>query len=186
MGGASLGGSAFHGRLRASSTQLLWLGVVMLILGAVALVFPLISTLVATLLVGWTLLFAGTFTFIGAFSIHGTGPFFGAMLTGLISFAAGVFLLLNPLHGAVALTLLLGVIFMFQGAFEIVFAFETRPHQGWWWMLISGLASVLMAVLIAAGWPAISVFLLGILLGVNFITTGVGYIFVSRAAKAAS
>jgi len=184
MSDASLGGSAFHERLRASSTQLLWLGIIMLVLGVVALVFPMISTLVATLLAGWTLLLAGVITFAGAFSIHGTGPFFGAMLTGLISFAAGVFLVFNPLHGALALTLLLGVIFLFQGAFELAFGFETRPHPGWQWMVVSGVASIVMAAFVAAGWPAISLVLLGILLGVNFITTGLGYIFVSRAAKA--
>ncbi|MEJ1970382.1 MAG: DUF308 domain-containing protein [Rhizomicrobium sp.] len=171
----------FHGRVRASSGRLLWLGIALTVLGVAALVFPIVSTLVAALLVGWTLLFAGAFTFAGSFSIHGTGPFFGALLTGLISLAAGAFLLFNPLGGAVALTLILGVIFMLQGAFEIFFAFELRPHAGWQGMLLSGLASVVMAILIAAGWPGVSVFLLGILLGVNFITTGLGYIFVSRA-----
>jgi uncharacterized membrane protein HdeD (DUF308 family) len=53
-------------------------------------------------------------------------------------------------------------------------------------MLISGIASIVMAVLIAAGWPAISVIVLGILLGVNFLSTGFGYIFVSRALKPAA
>ena len=51
-------------------------------------------------------------------------------------------------------------------------------------MLISGLARV-MVVLIAAGWPGISGIGLGILLGVNSLSTGVGYIFVSRALKPA-
>jgi uncharacterized membrane protein HdeD (DUF308 family) len=41
-----------------------------------------------------------------------------------------------------------------------------------------------MAVLIAAGWPAVSVIVLGILLGVNLLTTGFGYIFVSRSLRA--
>jgi uncharacterized membrane protein HdeD (DUF308 family) len=121
----------------------------------------------------------------GSFSIHGTGPFFGALLSSLISIAAGAFLLFNPLAGVVALTLVIGVIFMFQGVFEIFFAFEMRPHAGWVGMLLSGGASVAMAVLIAAGWPTISTIVLGILLAVNFISTGIGYIFVSRASKTA-
>jgi uncharacterized membrane protein HdeD (DUF308 family) len=79
---------------------------------------------------------------------------------------------------------MVGIIFIIQGAFEIFFAFETRPHAGWVGMLISGVASVVMAVLIAAGWPAVSVIVLGILLGVNLLTTGFGYIFVSRSLRA--
>jgi uncharacterized membrane protein HdeD (DUF308 family) len=183
MSDTSFADSLFHGRLRAASGRLFWFGLVMVVLGIAAIVFPIFSTLVATLLVGWVLLIFGIITLVGSFSIHGTGPFFGALLLSLLSIAAGVFLLFNPLAGAVALTLLVGVIFMFQGAFEIFFAFEMRPHTGWVGMLISGIASIVMAVLIAAGWPGISVVVLGILLGVNFISTGLGYIFVSRALK---
>jgi uncharacterized membrane protein HdeD (DUF308 family) len=184
MNGATLNESLFHGRLRGSSGGLLWLGIALVILGIAAILFPIVSTLVAALLVGWVFLISGIFLLVGSFSIHGTGPFFGALLLSLLSIAAGVFLLFNPLAGEVALTLMVGVIFIVQGAFEIFFAFETRPHGGWVGMLISGIASVIMSLLIAAGWPAVSVIVLGILLGVNLLTTGFGYIFVSRSLRA--
>jgi uncharacterized membrane protein HdeD (DUF308 family) len=183
MSNTSLGDRLFHERLRESSGRLFWLGLAMVALGIAAIVFPIVSSLVATLLVGWVFLISGGFTFFGSFSIHGTGPFFGALLFSLISIAAGVFLLFNPLAGAVAITLVVGVIFVLQGVFEISFAFEMRPHPGWVGMLISGIASVVMAVVIAAGWPGISVIVLGLLLGVNFLSTGLAYIFVSRALK---
>ncbi|HEY1836204.1 MAG TPA: HdeD family acid-resistance protein [Rhizomicrobium sp.] len=175
--------TVFHTRVRGSSTQLLWMGIAMAFLGIVALVFPFIATIVAALLVGWVFLFAGIFMALGAFSIHSTGPFFGALLFALVAIAAGVFLLFNPLGGALTLTLVIGILFMFQGASELVFAFEMRPHTGWIWMLISGVASIVLAVLIVAGWPSISAVALGILLGVNFLTTGIGYIAVSLTMK---
>jgi uncharacterized membrane protein HdeD (DUF308 family) len=184
MNGTASNESLFHGRLRTASTRLMWLGIAMVILGFVAILFPIFSTLVAALLVGWVFLISGIFLFVGSFSIHGTGPFFGALLLSLLSIAAGVFLLFNPLAGEIALTLMVGIIFILQGAFEIFFAFETRPHNGWVGMLISGMASVVMAILIAAGWPTVSAIVLGILLGVNLLTTGFGYIFVSRSLKA--
>lgn len=184
MSNISLTDSHFHGRLRASTGSLLWLGLAMAALGIAAIAFPVFSTLVAALLVGWVFLISGGLTLVGSFSIHGTGPFFGAVLLGLLSVAAGVFLLFHPLAGAVALTLLVGVIFIFQGAFELFFAFEMRPLSGWIGMLISGLASVLLAIVIATGWPDISAITLGTLLGVNFLSTGMGYIVASRAAKA--
>ena len=52
-----------------------------------------------------------------------------------------------------------------------------------WAMLVSAIASIALAVLIAAGWPRISLIALGILLGVNFLSSGLGYIFVSRGLK---
>ncbi|HJW39949.1 MAG TPA: DUF308 domain-containing protein [Rhizomicrobium sp.] len=173
----------FHGRLRDASGQIFWLGLALALVGIAAIVFPFASTLVATLLAGWTLLFAGLLLFIGAFSIHGTGPFFGALVTGLLFIAGGAFIVFNPLAGAVALTLILGFMFMVQGAFEIVFAFELRPHAGWWGMLLSGLASAILAIIIMAGWPTISTIALGVILGVNFLSTGFGYMLVSRAVR---
>jgi len=186
MSSASLVDSLFHSRLREASRKLFWLGLLMVALGIAAIVFPMISTLVATFLVGWVFLISGVFTLYGSFSIHGTGPFFAALLLGLLSIVAGAYMLFNPLAGAAALALVVGVLFMFEGAFQIFFAFEMRPYPGWAGMLISGIASVVLAVVIVAGWPAISVIVLGILLGVNFLSTGFAYIFVSRALTPAA
>ncbi|MDD2703764.1 MAG: DUF308 domain-containing protein [Acidocella sp.] len=176
-------GNFFHGKLRAASSKLFWLGFVLVLLGLAALAFPIFSTLAATILVGWALLISGVAVFVSSFWIHGTGPFFGANLFGLLSTGAGVFLLFNPLAGAVALTLVLGIMFMFQGAAEVMFAMEMRPASGWVGMLISGLASIVLAIIIASGWPGISLIALGLLVGINFLTSGFGYIFISRSLK---
>lgn len=175
--------SFFHHRLQTASSRLFWLGLLMVLLGVAAVVFPVFSTLAATLFVGWILLISGIALFVSSFWIHGTGPFFAANLVGLLFAAAGVFLAFNPLAGAVTLTLILGIMFIFQGAAELVFSLETRPAPGWVGMLLSGIASIALAIIIAAGWPGISLIALGLLLGINFISTGLGYIFLSRSFK---
>ncbi len=182
MTGSSLT-NPFHGRLHGSATRLLWFGVALLVIGLAAILFPFFSGLAATVLTGWVLLLAGVLSLAAAFTIHGTGPFFGAVLFGLLSLAAGIFLLFNPLAGMVALTLVVGVMFLFQGAAEIVFALEMRPMGGWGMVLFSGIASIILAVIILGGWPATSVIVLGILLGINFITSGLGYIFTAQAIR---
>lgn len=173
----------FHGQARAASRRLFWIGLAMAVLGIAAIVFPLASTLVATLMVGWLLLLFGIIALFGSFSIHGTGPFFGALLVALLAIATGVFLLANPAAGAAALTLVVALLFSLQGASEISFAFEMRPFRGWVGLLVSGIISVVAAVLIVATWPGISLVLLGVLFGVNFLSTGIAYILVSRALK---
>jgi len=175
--------TSLHGRLRSASRWLFWLGVAIVALGVAAIVWPASSTLVATLFIGWILLVFGIVALFGSFTIHGTGPFFGALLFALLSMAAGVFLLFNPVAGEAALTLVMVAIFMFQGAFEMMFALEVRPISGWVPMLISAIVTIALAVLIAAEWPGISLIMLGILIGVNFITTGFGYIAIARALK---
>jgi uncharacterized membrane protein HdeD (DUF308 family) len=175
----------FHTRVQAASRRLLWVGLAMTALGIAAIVFPIASTLVATLMVGWLLLFFGVIALFGSFSIHGTGPFFGALLVALLAIATGVFLLVNPAAGAAGLTLVVALLFSLQGASEISFAFEMRPFTGWVGLLVSGIISVIAAVLIVATWPGISLVLLGVLFGVNFLSTGIAYIVVSRALKPA-
>jgi uncharacterized membrane protein HdeD (DUF308 family) len=172
-----------HDRIQSASHRLLWVGIVMLVLGVAAIVWPAFSTLVATLFVGWMLFLSGCIALFGSFTIRGTGPFFSALLFALLSIAAGVFLLFNPLAGETALTLAMVAIFAVQGAFEIFLALDVRPLRGWVPMLISGVITIVVAVLIAAEWPGISLFLLGVLVGVNFISTGIGYISISRVLK---
>jgi len=179
----SVSDTLFHTRVRSSSTQLFWVGLALVVLGIAAIAFPVLSTLAAALFVGWTFLISGVLFLVGAFSVHGTGPFFAALLTSLLSIAAGLFLVFNPFAGAYGLTVFLAVLFLVQGVFEIVFGFEMRPHPGWVWMLLSGAASVVLALVIAAGLPTISLIALGILLGINFLSTGLGYIFVSRSLR---
>lgn len=175
--------SVFHERVKASSQHFFWVGLALTLLGIAAIVFPMVSTLVATLLVGWTLFVAGLLTLLSSFAIHGTGPFFGSLLLSLLSLGAGLFLLLNPGAGAVVLTVLLALLLLLEGAFEIVLALELRPFGAWIWMLLAAFASVTLGLLIAAGLPLISAVVLGVILGVNFLSSGIGYIFLSRSLK---
>jgi len=85
---------------------------------------------------------------------------------------ADVFRLFNPLAGTVALNLILGVTFASQGAVELAFVLEMRPLGGWVSMLLSGIRSIIIAILIVASWPPVWILVLGILLGVNFLATG--------------
>ena len=183
MSDLPFGEGLFHRRLRDSAHKLRWFGIALLVLGIAAIVFPVFSTLVATVFIGWVLLVFGIMAFAHSFSIHGAGPFFGAMLLSLLSAAAGIFLIMHPPAGALALTLLLGMVFMVQGAVELSFALEMRPLPGWGGMLASAIASIVMALVIIATWPGISMVVLGILVGVNFISSGLSFIFMARAMQ---
>jgi uncharacterized membrane protein HdeD (DUF308 family) len=180
---STLADTAFGKALHKEASQLMWLGVALLAVGVVALVFPMVSTLIVTLFVGWLLIIGGALSLWVAFSIRGAGPFFGALLFSLLSIAAGVFIVARPGVGALAITITLGALFMVQGAFEGVFAFEVRPARGWGWMLLSAIASIVLSIVILSGLPAVSLVTLGILIGVNFISSGLAYLLVGGAVK---
>jgi len=177
------GNEVLHARYLPAAGKLLWLGIAFLVLGTAALVFPMVSTLAAAIYVGLVLLISGSFMLFGSFSIHGTGPFFGALLLSVLSIALGVYLVCNPTSGAVALTLVVGVVFALQAAFELFLAFEMRPSGAAGAMALSAIASAVIAFLVLAGWPVVSHIVLGILVGVNFLTSGVAFVAISRALK---
>jgi uncharacterized membrane protein HdeD (DUF308 family) len=177
--------NGFHERVRRTVGRLTWLGAALVALGVASLVFPVMSTLIATVFVGWLLVLSGLLVVLGAFQIRGTGPFFGAFLFGLLSLAGGAFMLARPAVGELAITLTLGFLFMLQGASEAFLAFEIRPARAWGWMLVSAICSIVLSIVIILGLPGASMVALGIIIGVNFITSGVAYVYVGNTVKSA-
>jgi uncharacterized membrane protein HdeD (DUF308 family) len=170
-------------RLEKNRAQILWTGIGMAIIGVGAIVFPFVFSLSLTLLVGWLFIIAGAVSLYGSFSYHGTGPFFGALLLSLLQIGAGFFVVFNPGSGLVALTLMIAVVFMIEGAFKMMLAFEMKPENGWVWTMISALVSTLAGILIAAGLPGSSAIVLGLLMGVSFLSTGIYMIMLARRFK---
>ena len=169
--------------VRGTASSFIWLGVALIVVGVAAIVWPVFSSLAATYMVGWILCITGVIGVFGAFSIRGAGPFFGALLFSLLSLGVGIYMLVRPASGELALTLTLGVLFLFQGAFEGVMTYELRRTGAWGWMLVSALASIFLAFVLISGLPGISNVALGVILGVNFITSGLSYVFVGNQAK---
>ena len=173
----------FRAGVRKEAGNFMWLGAALLLVGIAALVFPMVSTLAATIFVGWLLAISGIASLFASFSLRGAGPFFGGLLSSLLSIAGGVIILMRPDVGALGLTIGLGALFMLQGAFETVLAFELRPMKGWGWMLASALASIVLSLAIASGLPGTSLIALGVIIGFNFISTGVAYLFLGGTVK---
>jgi uncharacterized membrane protein HdeD (DUF308 family) len=175
--------SPLREQIRKQGAWLMWMGAAFLAIGIAALVYPNVTSFVATVFVGWVLIFSGAASFFGSFSIRGAGPFFGALLFSLLSVGAGVLMIAQPATGELAIVLSLGALFMIQGAFELAMAFELRRGPGWGWLLLSALASIALSIAVLAGLPQSSSLLLSIIIGVNFISSGVAYLMVGGTAR---
>lgn len=172
----------FKEAVKENKSSLMWIGILMAFTGAVAIFFPYAATVTTNFMVGFLFVFTGILGVLHSFSIKGTGPFFGALLMGLITIVAGVFLISNPAEGILLLTLTVGIVFIFEGAYQIFAAFEYRPAKGWGWMLVSAIISIAVGLLIVSKLPGTGLFVLGLLLGINFLSTGISMIMLSRAA----
>jgi uncharacterized membrane protein HdeD (DUF308 family) len=170
--------------LARKNDQLFWGGVALTVVGLLALLFPVAATFVVARMVGWLLILSGLVTIWDAFTVEGTGAFFGELLIGLLKLALGVYLLRHPDVSIVALTLLLAAVFMIDGAVQLAMAFELRPLDGWIWMLLAGLVSIAVGLLIAAELPSFSLVAVGIYIGISFLSTGIARIIISRRLSA--
>ena len=177
------GGPSLEG-VRKGANHLVRMGGVLMLIGAAALLAPMVSSLIAALYVGWMLIFSGVASFYAAFAVRGVGPFFGALLLGLLSLACGAFILARPIDGEMAIGLCLGGLFFAQGAFESALALAIRPAPGWGWMLVSALASVALSLVIFVGWSGVSLVVLGVVIGINFLSSGLAFLAVGAAANA--
>jgi uncharacterized membrane protein HdeD (DUF308 family) len=166
--------------LAKKNDRLYWGGVALAVIGALALLFPFAATLAIAIMAGWLLLLAGAVTIADAFTVEGSGPFFGQLLIGLLKLVLGIYLIRHPDVSMVVLTLLLAAIFVIDGAAQLAMAFELRPIDGWGYLLLAGIVAIGAGVLIAAELETMSQITLGILLGVSFLTSGLARVVVSH------
>ena len=153
------------------------LGILLVLTGAGALVFPLAIALSVNLLVGAALLVGGIFTLIHAIRARGWKGRALTALLGLLYLGGGVFFIADPLAGLFALVTMLGAFFAADGVARLMLAWRIRPDGAWWLFLASGLLSLLIAVMLFLGMAtALSAAFLGILVGIHLIFAGVSYI----------
>jgi len=166
--------------LKRNKKSCLWIGIAMSLVGVLSMLFPVVSSFSITVFIGMFLFVSGVFTTLGAFSVAGTGPFFGYMLLGLLKLGAGLIVSFHPLTGMLYLTSLVGIVFIFEGAFEMTLAFELKPLKGWGWQLFSSVFSIVAGGVIISTLPTASLWLVGFVFGINILSSGVAIIFISK------
>jgi uncharacterized membrane protein HdeD (DUF308 family) len=160
-------------------------GVIMVILGILAVIWPQISTIAVDVYVGWLFLLSGIVGLVSMFLAQNVQAFLWMLLTAALSLFVGIVLLWHPVEGAASLTLVLIAFFIVEGVFQIVASLSYRdifPGQ-WGWMLASGIVDLILAALIIKGWPSTATWALGLIVGINLITSGLAITMVALAGR---
>jgi len=166
--------NALKNALRAHWGLFLFQGVVMVILGILAIAWPAVATVAVDIYVGWLFLISGLVGLIAMFAAPNVPAFLWTLLTAALSTAVGVMLLWKPVEGAVSLTIVLTAFFVVEGIFQIVASFTYRDvvPNSWGWMLVSGICDLALAAIIIFAWPVSAVWAMGLLAGINLLTSG--------------
>lgn len=162
--------------IREQTTNSRWLttiAILMIVLGIIAIIFPFFATITSTLVFGWIFIFAGIAQIVYAFQSQGAGRVVWKLILGLLYLLAGIFVLTDPLQGALAFTLVLGVTIFVQGIIQVSLAFQLRrASPNWGWMLVSGIAGIIFGIFIWSSFPFSAAWLIGTWVGINLLFDG--------------
>jgi len=183
--GAQSLGRAVAGAIHEHWVLFLVEGILLVILGLVAIVLPPLATLAFTIIIGWVFLVSGIVGLITTFWARGAPGFWWALVSAIIAIAAGVVLLLWPISGSLSLTLVLIAFFVVEGIASIMYAIDHRNQLSgrWGWMLVSGIIDLILAAIIFAGLPGTAAWALGLLVGINMVFGGAALIAIALAAR---
>jgi uncharacterized membrane protein HdeD (DUF308 family) len=162
------------------------LGIAIAIAGVLAVLSPFIAGLSVTVAVGVLLSVSGVSRLFFAFKMGSFKVGLLVFVLGLLSLAAGGYLVARPGIGLSALTLFLAVYLVLNGVFEIIWSFRLRPIEGWGWSLFSGIAALVLGIMIWRQFPVSGEWAVGMITGIHMILAGSAVALLSRAARSAA
>jgi len=160
-------------------------GIVLVLLGLLAIVIPPLATLAVTILVGWLFLISGIVGLVTTFGAKGAPGFWWSLFSAIIGIVAGAILLGWPISGTVSLTLVLIVFFIMEGVVSIMYGVEHRREASSraGWIIASGVIDLILAAIIFSGLPGSAAWAIGLLVGINMVFGGTSLIAMALAAK---
>ncbi|HUK01575.1 MAG TPA: DUF308 domain-containing protein [Steroidobacteraceae bacterium] len=163
-------------------------GIILVLLGILALIAPLAAALTAAVLFGWILLASGIVGLVMTLRARQGPGFTWSLLSAIVGIAAGLLLLLRPLAGAISLTVVLIGFLLAEGIVSIFLALDHRKSLSgrWGWLLVSGIVDLVLAVLLLVGLPGSSLWVLGLLIAINLIYGGIALIAIALHARRAA
>ena len=156
-------------------------GIIVLILGLLAIACPLTAGAAVSTMVAILLMAAGAVRILWAFKAGSFGKGALVLLLGGLTLGVGIVMLAQPLVFLASLSIVLAVYFLLDGISEIVAAFSVKPAKGWGFMVFGGAMSILLSALIWSQWPLSGAWAIGILVGVRLVFAGMAMIALGSA-----
>jgi uncharacterized membrane protein HdeD (DUF308 family) len=168
--------------IRGQWIWLLTLGIVLVVVGTLAIGAPLIASLATALTIGALLLVGGAAQLVGSFWTRDWSGFFMMFLMGVLYIVVGLLFLEQPISALEALTLLLACSLIVSGIFRIVGSLMSRFPQ-WSWIFFGGVLNLLLGILIWRQWPVTGLWVIGLFVGIDMIFNGWTWVMLSLRLK---
>jgi len=159
------------------------LSVLMIVAGLLAMVVPPAAGVAVVFIVAWLLVVSGGAHLVFAWYTRTTGGFIWELLLGIVYVLIGVYVLLHPVVGLASLTLALAFYLFAEGILELLLGFLLRAMPGSGWLLFDGIITLILAIMIWRAWPSSTEWVIGTLVGISMLFSGVCRLMLSLAAR---
>lgn len=160
------------------------IGLLMILVGLVAMALPRLAGLTATTIVAWVLLFGGACHLAFAWAMRGLGGAYWQVLVALLYGGVGIYLLGHLGPGLIAFTLLFAIYLVAEGTLELLLAFVMGPTRGRGWIALDGAITLILGALIWSWWPTDTGWVLGTVVGISILSSGVARLMLAMALRA--
>lgn len=169
--------------IRRSWWSFLLLGLLLTVAGIMAIALPVVSTLATSVTVGVLLAACGLVQAFQAFGARTWTGFLWHLALGIVELVGGIAIYMQPYLGAIALTLVIAIVLLAQGATQSALAWRVRPRDGWGWLLLAGLVTLLAGVVLAVKLPIAGLYTPGIMVGISLLFSGTAYLAIALAGR---
>lgn len=161
-------------------------GVLMIVLGVFAFIFPSISAVWATVVIGILLIIAGVLSLVAAYHLkQKLAAHIGWLICeSIMDILLGILLLIQPVAGSILFGYMMVFFFLASSILSIYYAIQVKTlgASAWVWLLILGIIGIILAFILlfassAFDMPVLVGTVAGFYLvfdGVRLISAGIG------------
>ena len=162
------------------------LSILLIIAGLLAIALPQMAGVAVDTLIAWLLMFSGVVHLVYAWHTRSAGAALWEVLVGVAYAGVGLYLLAFPVSGLASLTLALALYLLLEGIMEFILSFQLRPMRGTGWLLFDGIVTLILAAMIWSTWPWNTAWVIGTLVGISMLLSGVTRLMLSFAVRQAA
>lgn len=153
-------------------------GILLSVLGVGMLMLPKVTSLTFGLMICIGLIVYGIYKVAHAIVTRKYERHFVLnIIIGVVLAALGIVLLSLPGMNLLIITSIIGIYFLAESISNTAFAIQSRKNMYMWWvMLLAAIMQFILGLIIILGLPFSSLWVVGMLLGINFLVTGMGLI----------
>lgn len=166
-------------------------GILLLVLGVLALACPIMASVWVTAVVAIAFLVGGLVGWVSTLArSRGLQPLvtFWRLVVATLFVVTGAWILTQVASGPLtaarqvaSLALALGVVFLIEGLVACVVALSNRQVNGWGWGLTNGVVTLILGLLILTMKPLALMGVMGLLVGISFLFSGVDLLVFSSS-----